>query len=89
MNASACFQRFNKQSLDGYQVDFVISYLDDLLIFSSSFEKHLKQLKLGFQILKMFGIKIKASKCKLFRREISYLARLVLSEDYTADPKIF
>ena len=32
-------------------------------------------------------MKIKASKCKLFCREISYLGGLVSSEVYTADPK--
>ena len=87
MNAPACFQRFMEQCLDGYRDDFVIPYLDDLLIYSSSFDEHLQHLKLVFQRLKKFGIKIKASKCKLFRREISYLGRLISSEGYTADPK--
>ena len=87
INAPACFQRFMEQCLNGYQDDFVIPYLDDLLIFSSSFDEHVQHLKLVFQRLKKFGIKIKASKCKLFRREISYLGRLISSGDYTADPK--
>ena len=36
MNAPACFQRFMEQCFDGYQDDFLIPYLDDLLICSSS-----------------------------------------------------
>ena len=76
-----------EQCLNGYQDDFVIPYLNDLLIFSSSFDEHVQHLKLVFQKLKKFGIKIKASKCKLFRREISYLGRLISSGGYTADPK--
>ena len=87
MNAPACFQRFMEQCLNGYQDDFLIPYLNDLLIFSSSFDEHVQHLKLVFQKLKKFGIKIKASKCKLFRREISYLGRLISSEGCTADPK--
>ena len=87
MNAPACFQRFMEQCLNGYQDDFVIPYLDDLLIYSSSFDEHAQHLKLVFQRLKKFGIKIKASKGKLFRREISYLGRLISSGGYTADPK--
>ena len=87
MNAPARFQRFMEQCLNGYQDDFVIPYLDDLLIYSSSFDEHVQHLKLVFQRLKKFGIKIKASKGKLFRREISYLGRLISSGGYTADPK--
>ena len=64
----------------------MVTYLDDLLIYSSSFDEHLQHLKLFFQRWKKFGIKIK-SKCKVFRREISYLGRLISSEGYTADPK--
>ena len=51
MNAPACFQRFMEQYLDGYWDDFVIPYLDDLLIYSSSFDEHLQHQKLVFQRL--------------------------------------
>ena len=62
LNASACFQRFMGQCLDSYRDDFVIPYLDDLLIYSSSFDEQLQYLKLVSQRLKNFGIKIKVSK---------------------------
>ena len=88
MNAPACFQRFMEQCLDGHRDDFVIPHLDDLLIYSSSFDGHSQHLKLVFQRLKKFGMKIKASKCKLFRREISYLGRLISSVGYTTIPAI-
>ena len=80
MNADACFQRFMKQCLDGHRDYFVIPCLDYLLIYSCSYNEHLQHLKLVFQRLKKFGI---ASKSKLFRREISYLGRLISSERYT------
>ena len=54
-----------------------LPYLDDLLIYSSLLNEHLQHLKIGFQRLEKFGIKIKASKCKTFRRQISYLGRLI------------
>ena len=83
MNAHVCFQRFMKQCLDGHRDYFVIPCLDYLLIYSCSYNEHLQHLKLVFQRLKKFGIKIIASKSKLFRREISYLGRLISSERYT------
>ena len=87
MNAPAYFQRLMEQFLDGYWDNFVIPDIDDLLIYSSSLNEHLQHLKWGFQRLKKFGMKIKASKCKLFRREITCLGRLISSEGYTANPK--
>ena len=83
MHAHACFQRFMKQCFDGHRDDFVIRCLDYFLIYSCSYNEHLQHLKLVFQRLKKFGIKIIASKRKLFRREKSYLGRPISSERYT------
>ena len=71
MNAPACFRRFMESCLREYKDDFVIPCLDDLLVYSGSFEDHLKNVILVLQILKKCGIKIKASKYQLFK--ISYL----------------
>ena len=60
MNAPAAFQRFMETCLEGYRDDFVIPYLDDLLIFSSSFDDHLHHLQLVLKRLQEHGVKIKA-----------------------------
>ena len=87
MNALACFQRFMRSCLSEYRDDFAILYLDDLLVHSGSFEDHLKHARLVLQKLKKYGIKIKASKSHLFRREISYLGRILSADEYTIRPK--
>ena len=61
--------------------------LDDLPVYSGSFEDHLKHIRLVLQRLKKYGIKIKASKCQLFKREIFYLGRVISADRYTIDPK--
>ena len=76
-----------ESSLGEYSDDFAIFYLDDLLVYSGSFEDHLKQLRLVIKRLKKYGIKVKASKYQLFKKKISYLGRIISANGYTLGPK--
>ena len=87
MNAPAAFQRFMEHCLGDFCNNFAVPYLSNLLIFSKSFDEHLQHFQQVLQRLKKHGIKIKPSKCKFFKREVSYLGRLVSAEGYTVDPK--
>ena len=68
MNVPATFQRFVENCLGDYHNKFAIPYLDDLLIFSNTFEEHLNHINLVLQQLKKHGIKIKPSKCNFFEQ---------------------
>ena len=87
MNAPAAFQRFMEHCLGDFRNNFAVSYLDDLLIFSMSFDEYLQHFQQVLQRLKKHGTKIKPSECKFFKREVSYLRQLVPAEMYTVDPK--
>ena len=50
---------FMKSCLGEYEDDFEILYLDDLLVYSGSFEDHLKHAKSVLERLKKCEIKIK------------------------------
>ena len=78
---------FMKSCLGEYEDHFEILYLDDLLVYSGSFEDHLKHAKLLLERLKKCDIKMKASKCQLFKSENSYLGRVIEADAYTIDPK--
>ena len=65
--------------------EFSFPYLDDTLVFSDTFGDHLNHLKKVFQRLWEKGVKINASKCKLFQREGSYLGRGISSDEYQID----
>ena len=47
--------------------EFVIVYLDDIIIFSKNEEEHLKHIEIIFQKLKAAGLKLKESKCDFFK----------------------
>ena len=85
-----CFSVFSKvmeKCLQDHRDDFVVSYVDDLLIYSASFDDHILHLPLVFERLRQYGVKIKASKCQFFKHEVSYLRKVILAEGYTNDPK--
>ena len=87
MNAPATFQRFMEHCQGDYREKFAIPCLDDLPIFSKTFEEHLNRIKLVLQQLKKHEIKIKPSKCNFFEREVPYLGRVISAEEYTVDPR--
>ncbi|PIK43416.1 hypothetical protein BSL78_19747 [Apostichopus japonicus] len=85
-NAPAEFQRYMEGCLDGLNNDICFVYLDDVLVHGSTFKEHLENVKKLLARLQQHGIKLKASKCKLFQRQVRYLGRLVTEEGHKLDP---
>ena len=52
--------------------EFMMAYLDDIIIFSRNECEHLKHIEIIFQKLIAAGLKLKESKCDFFEKEIHY-----------------
>ena len=52
-------------------------YLDDVIVFSHTEEEHLERMRVIFDRLREHGLKLKPSKCEVFKTEINYLAHHV------------
>eukprot|EP00731_Ephydatia_muelleri_P001017 Em0001g1017a len=61
--APATFQRFMDQVIQGMD-SFASAYLDDLIIFSSSWEDHMRHLHCVLERLVGAGLTVKSSKCQ-------------------------
>ena len=65
-------------------------YLDDIIIFSDTFEAHLDRLEAVFQRLHTYNLKLKASKCEFFKKEVTYLGprKMACPQERERCPKI-
>ena len=85
-NAPATFQRLMESWLGELHLNWCIIYLDDIIVFSWTPEEHVHRLKAIFNKLRAAGLKLKSSKCDLFRKEIKYLGHVVSQEGVSTDP---
>ena len=76
-NAPATFQRLMERCIGELNLRECLIYLDDIIIFSTTFEEHLQRLQAVFERLKEHNLKLKPSKCELFREKVTYLGHVV------------
>lgn len=54
-----------------------IPYLDDVLCYAKTFETHVEVLRRVLRTLQHYGVKLRPTKCELFKGEVLYVGRLV------------
>ena len=73
-NAPPTFQRLILNCLGELNLTYCLIYLDDVIIFSQTEEEHLEQMRVVFDRFQEHGLKLKLSKCEVFKTKINYLA---------------
>ena len=86
-NAPATFQRLMERCMGELNLRDCLIYLDDVIIFSSTFEEHIERLEAVFSRLKQHNLKLKPSKCEFLRSEVTYLGHVVSEEGIRTDPE--
>ena len=76
-NAPATFQRMMESILRPYLFNFVLVYLDDLIVFSDSVEEHKEHLRLVLEALHRHALKVKLKKCHFFQAKIQFLGHVI------------
>ena len=71
-NSAQTFQRFLNEIFSG--LDFVFTYIDDILISSTNEDEHQKHLRIVFDKLNNFGLNIKSEKCVFGVTSLDFLS---------------
>ena len=82
------FQYLMSKVLSGLN-NFTFMYLDNILIFSETYEEHLHHLCSVFEKFKEAGLKIKLRKCQFFKTHLHYLGHRISADGLEPLPEKF
>ena len=79
-NAPAAFMDLMNRIFRPYLDQFVIVFIDDILIYSGSGEEHAEHLRIVLQILREHQLYAKLSKCQFWLDSVAFLGHIVSVE---------
>ena len=86
-NAPATFQRLMNKVFAAEVNDFILVYLDDILIFSNSIEEHWEHMKIALERLREAKLYGRIHKCEFLKSRVDYLGFEVSEEGIHASPE--
>ncbi|KAL0188171.1 hypothetical protein M9458_015270, partial [Cirrhinus mrigala] len=86
-NSPSCFQAFINEVFRDMLNRWVIVYIDDILIYSSSYSEHVQHVRAVLQRLISHQLYAKEEKCEFHRDKISFLGYIISSEGVAIDDK--
>jgi hypothetical protein len=85
-NAPATFQCVMNTVLRPCLRKFVLVFMDDILVYSSSMQEHIKHLREVFLLLQEEQLYVKMSKCSFACAKLEYLGHIISGEGVATDP---
>ena len=65
---------------------YILVYLDNINIFSTTFEEHLEHLKEILERFRQANLKLNMEKCHLCQKELTFLGHTISAEGILSDP---
>lgn len=85
-SAPATFQRMMDTVLSGLKWQSCLVYLDDIVVFSDTFEQHLQRLQAVLDAIRAAGLSLKPEKCHFGYDELKFLGHVVSYAGIRPDP---
>ena len=85
-SAPSTFSRAMACCLEGLNWEIALCFLDDIIVFSRSFDEHISRLSQVFERLNSFNLKLKPRKCEFFQPEVAYLGHRISADGISTDP---
>ena len=86
-NAPATFMDLMHRVFQPYLVQFVVVFVDGILIYSQSEEENEDHLRIVLQALREHQLYAKYSKCKFWLTEVRFLGLVVSASGVSVDPE--
>jgi len=80
INTSATFQELINHVLYNHLNEFVIVYLNDILIYFKNKEDHKKHVKEVLKRLQEKNLYLKSEKCEFHKQQVEYLEHIITTE---------
>ena len=87
-NAPAFFQKYMDQVLSEGLGNFCFVYIDDIVIFSNTFDSHIEHLNLVLEMLKESNLKCNVEKCHFCLSQLRVLGKVISGEGISPDPDL-
>ena len=85
-NALTIFMDYMNRIFRLYLDQFVVVFIDDILIYSESQEEHAEHLRVVLEVLKQHKLYGKLSKCEFWLDEVQFLGHVILAQGIEVDP---
>lgn len=86
-NSHSTYQRLMEECFGDLHLKICFIYLDDLIVFSKTYEEHIERLELIFLRLRQRSLKLSSKKCSFLKEKVEYVGHVVSAEGISTDPE--
>ncbi|XP_058783906.1 uncharacterized protein LOC131658653 [Vicia villosa] len=85
-NAPAVFMDYMNRVFQPYLDQFVVIFIDDILIYSKTVDEHMEHLRIVLSVLREKQLFAKLSKCEFWMSEVKFLGHVISGGGVAVDP---